>query len=284
MATSYRQEILEELRKEKEKNPELSAVVDLQINLLETPLQIQVDPATPHYSSEETRARIGQGVPLLHPQEMALDWEAFSNLFSQVCRIAARHRPDLSSQFEELLTWLDDHPARVQALVATYLEEGNLMAAGAGQGTESKEEREQLELLTFVFNHALRPFLQSYADLLAPMVEQELWQQGKCPICGGEPDFAFLDDESGARHLVCSRCDSQWLYPRIKCPFCNTSEPSKLSYFPSEDQKYRVYVSQDCRRYLKAIDLRKTGRRSLFPVERITTVALDAAAREEGYR
>jgi formate dehydrogenase maturation protein FdhE len=62
-----------------------------------------------------------------------------------------------------------------------------------------------------------------------------------------------------------------------------TSEPTSLSYYPSEDEKYRLYVCQNCQRYLKTIDMRKTLGQVLFPVERIITVGLDVAAQEEGY-
>lgn len=285
------QEILARLGEAKENNPELTEVVDLQHDLFEAQMQVHVDLAAPQYSAEEAQARFNQGVPLLRPQEMELDWEAFSILYKQICRIAAEHRPDLSDQLEGFFTLLADDPNRVRALVTTYLEQGNLMATGAGQDQEGVEEREQRELLAFVFNRALHPFLKAYADVLVPSIERsvdtnwgKLWRRGRCPICGGEPDLAFLDGQAGARHLVCSRCDTQWLYIRVRCPFCDTSEPNKLSYYPSKDDVYRVYVCENCQRYLKAVDLRRARRRVLFPVERITTVDLDLAAREEGYR
>jgi FdhE protein len=284
------QELLAQMIKLKDNSPELTEVVDLQHDLLAAKLQIQVDLAPPHYSADEVQARFGQGIPLLRPQEMALDWVTFSDLCRQVCKIAAQHRPDLSDRFEELLTLLDDEPARVKALVTVHLEEGHLMAAAKDRETESEGQAQQRELAAFVFNHTLHPFLQAYADALVPMLEQRVgpdwdkfWRKGNCPICGGEPDLAFLDEKSGNRHLVCSRCNSDWLFPRIKCPFCGTGEPSKLSYYPSTDSAYRVYVCQNCQRYLKAIDLRQAGRRAPFCVERITTIDLDLAAREEGF-
>jgi len=110
---------------------------------------------------------------------------------------------------------------------------------------------------------ALKPYLEWAAERVLLHVDQEHWKRGHCPVCGGEPDFAYLDSETGARHLVCSRCDSQWLYRRLM---------------------YRLYVCQNCRRYLKAIDLRQVGRRILFPVERLKTLNMDLAARQEGYR
>jgi FdhE protein len=206
---------------------------------------------------------------------LELDWVAFSELYEKVCRVAAQHRPDLASDFGRLRTLLKDNPESLRAVLEGYLENGRL---------ESREEEDETELLEFVLNHAMRPFLQAYADALGPLLKQELWQLGRCPICGGEPDLAFLDEESGARHLVCSRCDSQWVFPRVKCPFCNTSEPSDLSYFPSEDEKHRLYVCGNCKRYLKTIDLRKRRSHVLLLVERVTTVALDILARQEGYR
>jgi len=275
MTTNNNREILEQLQEAKKKNPGLAEVVDLQRDLIEAQRLVEVDISVPQYTTEQVRARFGEGVPLLRPQEMALDWGAFVSLYQQVCRIAAQHRSDLAAQFEKLLALVNEDPDSLRVLTTTYLEHGRL---------DAQEQEEQGELLAFVLNHALRPFLRACADALAPVVEQQLWRRGRCPICGGEPDLAFLDVESGARHLICSRCDNQWLFPRTKCPFCHTSEPTSLSYYPSEDEKYRLYVCQDCQRYLKTIDLRKMRRRVLFPIERITTVVLDVAARGEGYR
>jgi FdhE protein len=69
----------------------------------------------------------------------------------------------------------------------------------------------------------------------------------------------------------------------VGCPSCGTGDHTKLSYYLSEDEAYRLYVCQACRRYLKVIDLRKVGRQVSFPVERVTTVGMDVAARQEGY-
>jgi FdhE protein len=197
--------------------------------------------------------------------------------YEQVCHIAAGHRPDLTAQLDEVLALAQAAPERVKARMLQYLELG---------GFDALEEdlAQQEELLAFVFNHTLRPFLRTYAAQLAPLLRQELWQRDACPICGGEPDFAILDDKAGTRYLICARCDTPWLYPRVKCPFCNTSDPADLAYYPSEDGKYRLYTCGACRRYLKTMDLRQVGA-SAPPAEvaRILTVDLDMAAREAGY-
>lgn len=266
--------VLDRLREAKEEYPALADIVDLYHDLIVEQAQVQVHPTTPHYSPAEVQARFGQGVPLLRPQDMALDWETYSYLYRKICHITSQHRPDLAEQLKGLTTLLNDDPDDVRALTTAYLEQGRL---------QPEIEEAQGELLSFVLVHTLRPFLRAYADALSPAVEEELWQRGRCPVCGGEPDLAFLDDASGARHLVCSRCDTDWRFPRVKCPFCNTLEPSNLSYYPGEDEKHRIYVCQNCQRYLKAVDLRKARRRFLIPVERITTMELDITARREGY-
>ena len=59
---------------------------------------------------------------------------------------------------------------------------------------------------------------------------------------------------------------------------------SLSAYYLDEEKVYRLYVCEECRCYLKAIDLRQVGRPVLFPVERLTTLNMDLAARQEGYQ
>lgn len=161
----------------------------------------------------------------------------------------------------------------MRALMATYLQENRVKSPDLNP-----------ELLAFVLNNALHPFLKAYAEALRPLVKEDLWRRGRCPVCDGEPDFAYLTRESGGRGLLCSRCDTQWLYKRLECPFCGNTKRESLAYYPSEDNRYRLYVCDECKRYLKAIDLREVVEIPLLPVERIVTIDMDLAARENGYR
>jgi formate dehydrogenase maturation protein FdhE len=141
-------------------------------------------------------------------------------------------------------------------------------------------------LAEIAVDQALRPYLAWAAEQVLPHLDQQQWLRSYCPVCGGSPDFAFLAEESGgARYLVCSRCNSQWLYRRLGCPFCDADDRASTVYYPSEDEVYRLYVCQACRRYLKTMDLRRTGGGLVrVEVERVTTVSMDAAARQEGYQ
>jgi FdhE protein len=263
----------------KAKNPELSEIIDLHHDLLEAQMQARIAPIRLAYDQDEITTCIRRGKPLLPSLKIDLDWEAFSQLYEQICLLVARHQPNLTTEIEILQKlWIDD-PEGLKTQVMRCL---GVMDADAGPLIDEASQSQE-ELHAFVLHHALRPFLQGYAVTYLPAVEQKLWQRGRCPICGGEPDLSFLNHESGSRYLICSRCDSQWLFPRIKCPFCGSQDSDKLTYYPIEDQKYRLYICQNCQRYIKAIDMRTGGHQVLFPVERIATAAMDVAAGEAGF-
>lgn len=210
--------------------------------------------------------------PLLTFEHLPLEGVRFVGLVSAVARVLRDYDPAFEAQD------VPDSSADCLHLARKRFEEGK---ACHRQGV--LEEPATLAQLSV--DLALRPYLEWGAEQLASYVEvRAAWRQGYCPICGGPPDFASLDEESGARQLLCSRCSTRWPYPRLGCPFCGTADHASLSYYPGDDGAHRLYVCQDCRRYLKTIDLRQVRRVILWPLERITTVAMDAAALEVGYR
>lgn len=268
------EEILKGLEKEREKKPELAETIDLHHALLLAQADAQVPLPHLELETEKARALLQEGSLLVKPEELEIDWEVFAQLCEGICYITLQHQPELEEELERIRTFLDNYPDK-RSQVVGYLRDGLLEGA--------KEKGLNSELLAFVLNNALHPFLRAYAQALAPLIDDSLWYHSRCPVCGGQPDFAFLEAGSGARHLLCSRCDSQWLFRRVECPFCGNIEPNKLIYYPSEDQVYRLYVCQVCHRYLKTIDMRQVARKVIPPVERIITVAMDVAAREAGY-
>jgi FdhE protein len=96
--------------------------------------------------------------------------------------------------------------------------------------------------------------------------------------------MAALEKDNGRRRLLCSRCDSEWTFRRLGCPFCPNEDPAQLGYYPGDDNIYRLNVCERCRRYLKTIDLREAAGERCLPAERILTVGMDLAAKEAGYR
>ncbi len=70
---------------------------------------------------------------------------------------------------------------------------------------------------------------------------------------------------------------------RFRC-FNDKLDASYLSHFPSGDGAYRLYVCDACKRYLKAIDLRRARHRVVWSVERVAMAGMDVAALGYGYR
>jgi len=228
---------------------------------------------------EALQARVLQGLPLISFAQLPIEAKRFAKLVSTVAQLLVEYDSELAEQA------VPDDPAECLALAQQRFEEGQARGEKGGKS-------EEITLAQISVDLALKPYLEWAAEQVLPHVDQpfdklrmqQRWKRSCCPVCGGAPDFATLDAEAGARYLVCSRCNSQWPYRRLGCPFCETTDHTKIVYYPSEDGVYRLYVCQECRRYLKTMDLRQVGRTVLLPVERVTTVAMDAAARQEGYR
>jgi len=268
-------EILQEVRRQADKRPELADTIELHCELLEAQARAQVSSARVALSGEEASARLQQGDPLLSPESLEVDGQALAGLCDQIGLIVAERRPELAETLAKIRAWLGERRQRIEALAGEYLREGRVRE-GEEAGLDGK-------LLAFILNNALRPFLRAQAQALGLSVDDSVWYRGRCPICGGEPDLAALERESGRRRLLCSRCDSEWTFQRVGCPFCGNEEPRQLAYYPSEDQVYRLSVCERCRRYLKTIDLRQVAGERLLAAERILTVAMDVAALEAGY-
>lgn len=264
--------VLEQLCLGREEMPEWAEVLDLQIALLEAQIGANLPPVESALDAEEATRRRRQGLPLVSGKELSLDWEAFAALYRQVCQIAAAHRQDLTDSLAALLEIPDKSPEKLATWVSHFMVEGSLA------------DEDPSGLNAFALTHTLRPFLRGYAEAYAPLVDEQGWRRGYCPICGGQPDFSSLSaQEEGARYLLCSRCNNEWLFRRLGCPFCDSNDHSQLSYYAEQNGPHRLYVCSNCRRYLKTIDLRSAPGRVYLPVERVLTTAMDVAAREAGY-
>ena len=129
----------------------------------------------------------------------------------------------------------------------------------------------------------MRPFLARCAEALLPEIALADWGHPSCPLCGGEPELAYINP-AAERLLICGRCTGQWHYDPITCPYCENSDRKRITSFASRDGHYRIYACDACHRYLKAFDGRDGSRPALLGVDAIATLPLDAAAIQRGYQ
>jgi formate dehydrogenase maturation protein FdhE len=269
------QEIAQALKQGAEKRPELADTINLCCAILEIQEQAQVS-ARPPLTSAEARARLEEGRPLVSPDELDADPAGLGELCARIAFTIAEHRRDQVKPLAQIHAWLHERRERMRTIAVEYLRSGQIVngdRAGINRG-----------LLAFVLSSGLRPFLRARARELAPLVDDAGWYRGYCPVCGGEPDMAALRKGSGRRRLLCSRCDSEWTFRRLGCPFCGNEEPARLAYHPSDDRIYRLSVCESCRRYLKTIELRGAAAEHPLAAERVLTAGMDAAAERAGYR
>jgi FdhE protein len=220
--------------------------------------------------------RLDTGTPLINFDELNLDWSQLNDVFTKVTATFLEYQ-DLFGELPESLNQPEAHLSLSKRVVKAWFKRTGLPP------TTVKDDSEYL-LLEALIHATFKPFLVSYAKTLIDSIQQERWRRGYCPVCGGKPDFAFLDKERGARWLLCSRCDTEWLFQRLQCPYCRNENQKDLFYFTDDDGVYRLYVCEQCHKYIKAIDLRSTKSEVLMPLERILTLDMDKQAQEKGYQ
>jgi FdhE protein len=107
----------------------------------------------------------------------------------------------------------------------------------------------------------------------------------RCPVCGGRPVVAAIQDIAGAlgsRALVCGVCGSAWRSLRLACPRCGETDPLRLAVHTAESLAHvRIDECTSCSHYLKTFDLRRRG--DVLPlVDDLASPELDLWAREHG--
>ncbi len=228
----------------------------------------------PTISSDAIQSRIVRGQPLVSFDELSLDWPLIRDVFTRVITVYAGY-PQLFGDIPEKLR---------NPTAGRYLTKKAVKAWYAGKSLPpALLDGINDNLMRSIIQSTMQPFLTAHGQALIGKVDEKQWYQGYCPICGGIPDIAYLEKEVGARWLKCSRCDSEWQFNRLGCPYCRYQDQSSHTYFSSDDDLYRLYVCDHCKSYLKAIDLRKTDADTMLPLERIYTIDLDKQAIERGY-
>ena len=112
------------------------------------------------------------------------------------------------------------------------------------------------------------------------------WWEGYCPVCGAWPALAEFRGLERKRWLRCGRCGSGWEREWLRCPFCDEQSHEQLGYLaPEEGEATRkVEVCDSCKGYLKAHATISALPPWAVLLEDLTTVPLDVAALERGYR
>ncbi len=219
-----------------------------------------------HTGRELDSLRLSEGMPQFTFEELLVDGDDFMRLSRQMAALIIKHMMRAADREE-----LPADEALLQIARAIFESRNPVVEADTPH-----------DLAALVAGFSLAPYLQRACNAVISLVSRDAWQRPYCPVCGGKPSFAALEQESGTRILLCSRCNAEWAYTRFGCVFCEST--AEQVYYQDGDGLYRLYTCDRCKRYLKTIDCRQTGRPVHLPVECIVTVPMDIAAQEKGYR
>jgi FdhE protein len=256
--------------------PEMEDILALYRELMPV-IRQELKPAEPIRvpTSEEQKMRLSEGFTLVDPVELMPEKDSLAARAMEVYKVLENHSESVEAAEGELFADAD----KVHELARIYLADGEEALRGKAEEAGGVNP----ERAMFVIYNSLKPVFQAAGRVFAD-VDTETWEAAGCPVCGGLPTVAYMEGEGGKRFLVCHRCESDWRFMRIQCPYCGNKDHEKLGYFTieEEDETTRVDFCRECTSYLKTWDIReKEG-----PVPEIIdllTPGFDLAAEKEGF-
>jgi FdhE protein len=217
--------------------------------------------------------------PLISLSEFSIDVNSSRKLFKKICKIINKSGNHMSSAAELIFNANESKLIDFNQLFSALLNDdetsfGNIAAKLKTGG----------DALAFITYNSIKPSLSISAASVSKYLDQDNpWEKGYCPVCGNVPVISSFETD-GKRFLTCSFCWHKWPSPRLFCPFCENRETGSLHYLFSEDeQEYRIYVCDRCKKYIKNVDIRVLSRFVYMPLEQVATFHLDIMAKEKGF-
>ncbi len=256
------------LRALADEQPDLAPAVALERELVDGERRLQRRIGTPwvDVSNEDLAARLASGQRLIEWAQLGIDWPEFRLRLRQVVDVLRRH--DILDARDAARLHDAGRDAGLPALVERWYDEGS----NGGPVLDTS--------LADVLGLAVRPFLTRAAEVVQQRVATDGWARGTCPMCGARPGFAVIT-APGVRHLVCGRCQGRWAFDARTCPRCLATDRQRV--FSAHNGQYQVAACEACKRYIKAIDVRRAGRPLLMSVDTVATLAIDRAIAEQGF-
>jgi FdhE protein len=216
-----------------------------------------------------------RGLPLLTEGAIRLDAAEVETWLAPAMDAVAMLRPHDAAALQRFAHAWDAGDMRPEAL---FPAQGRVGALSADIGLEPG-------VVAFLAVASLRPPLERVFSACREHVREGVWELGVCPFCGGPPAFGDLI-EDGRRRLACAVCGGDWIFARMRCPFCGEAETKELVRLEAEDVKEQGYIVSACRRcrgYLKELDRRVRWNGGPAAVEDWGSPHLDLVATRAGY-
>jgi len=285
-------EILQNIEEYKNESPHYKELLEMleEILILREEFRRKIDKDIFGIDQVLISSKLSGGLPLIDFTAGQFDLAQPKEYFLALLKIAERFHPEeTSAVLQEMESGESDYESMVRdTFMAPPPETAEAAEASDSQseteGEQLSDESRGFDLIGFFLEESLRPAMELTAERFASIISKSDWAEGYCPVCGKDPKIGALKEDEGRKFLFCNQCGTEWLFRRIKCPFCGNEEQKNLSYFTvNSDERYRVDVCDACKRYVKIVDLRNSNKEPDLDVEDIATLHLDMLANEEGY-
>ena len=173
------------------------------------------------------RLTLKEGFPFFSFKNFPVDPARFRDLFQEILKGISAANPKMTEQIPLIEKWLAGEGRNLEPwLTLLFQEDGQpFIQAAASCGLDP-------EILLFLFLAGWKPFLKRQAQALAqdPELDWATWSKGYCPVCGGMPLLAYLE-EGGRRFGTCSVCEFTWVYPPVRLPLLRKYGTTEISLF-----------------------------------------------------
>ena len=216
------QNILDHLYKAGTAHPDLEALFHFYEHLFQVQFAFKArlkddrQPGSGYLENKEIDlASLASGIPQISFDELRMEVAPFIDLYRDIAPLLIQYTGSLPPDSDE------PQPETILAQ-AREIFNSRVPLVGAGQSTD---------VIRTVSGLVLFPFVQLACERIMPRITQDAWHRGHCPVCGGAPSFAVIHAEPGFRTLLCSRCNAEWRFRRMGCPFLpGEGSPDLLSH------------------------------------------------------
>lgn len=262
-----------------EKSPEYADILRFYEKIAE--LQSRSSPSLslkpPSFDKRVREIQEKEGFPLMNRDQFTIDIPASITLFESLCNVAKHANEKMRQTVEALEDALSINALRKEDVIKHYADDAYIDSI-------SRDFDLDTSIMRFLIHMSVYPSLHAQAEELKSQVDMKKWLRGYCPICGSPPAISELRDE-GRRSYLCSFCGCEWPSERLKCPFCENTDHTKLHYFYAEgDEAHRIDLCDNCKQYIKTVDSRKLSYEPALDLEDIVTIHLDIIASEKGFK
>ncbi|MEB3101026.1 formate dehydrogenase accessory protein FdhE [Ferviditalea candida] len=143
-----------------------------------------------------------------------------------------------------------------------------------------------IPLIAVLVQYSLLPTLDRYSRAWTRCPDLEEWGKGYCPVCGSHPILSEYRDSENFRFLRCGSCGCDWMFQRVMCANCHSTDHKNLDFLFVEEEKnkYRIDVCDGCKTYIKGVNVLEPQSYPLIYLEEMATLHLDLIAQEQGYQ